>query len=340
MPGYIAVRNERGAVPKQGWLTWLKRRYTPEAVADFLYQWHESNCDLEMVQRVQNALGMKQLPEHIAKFGKFMLWRARQEVTPEDVVKAYTITVASIQRAAIDAAKLKRTWPESPFTGEVRPEDVWAHLLVSTPEGQLYVKSAANERFEADAARALTRKFAAYGRAWNMKEDVPGVLYLQMAGAPRLAKQAATIHTLLRHGTKQAWTRFVVDTVHGVSYAKAGFLASLLGRGDIPTADAREHDVWAPDLAAGKGRGLTHEYLDFIDERLQTLNVQMPEELRPFYQHLVHHAVWDKTANSETTHREIVKCMAASALEEEIKEFTGDQFGQYAKGAKVVWVNK
>jgi hypothetical protein len=327
MVQYIAERIERGTSPSKGWYYWLTRRYTNEAVNDFLQQWHLSSCDLDMVRKVQGALGMQKLPEHVAKFGRFMLWRAGKAITPADVIKAYTITLSSIQREERTAEVLRSTWPDHPFTGKVRPEDAWAYLLHETPEGQRYVKAATERTFDAEAARVLARKFSPFSRSWRMKDEVPGDLYRRLLDAVHLAQKTEQIQKLLRTGEKREWTKFVVDTVRGVSYAKAGFLASLLGRGDLPTADAREHDVWAPGLNVGKGN-LSDEYLAYLDERLRALNVDVPPELRPFYQHLVHHAVWDKTANSETTHREIVKCMAADALADEIKEFTGAMFGE------------
>ena len=316
---YIAEREERGTTPNQGWYYWLTHRYTPEATNEFLEQWHESTCDIELVQKVKDALGMKHLPEHIAKFGKFMLWRAKQEITPEDVVKAYTITVASVHRSALDVEKLRRTWPDHPFVGKtVRPEDAWAYMLTNLPEGKRYVEAAAHEDFDAEAARGLLRRFHAYGMGKT--------LYGQMLHAPRLAKQAAEIQALLRRGSKREWTGFVAANALGIKYAKAGFLASLLGRGDIPTADARENAIWAPWLDLNRSKGLNDEYLDYLDGRLRELNVQVPEELRPFYQHLVHHAVWDRTEDAETSHAEIVRCMVGSALAEEVKEFTGEGF--------------
>ena len=103
---HIIEKAEAGKTPKEGWFRWLQRRYTDEAVRDFLDEWHHATCNYEMVQRVQNALGMKKLPEHIQTFGRFMMWKSGKTVKPEDVVKAHAITLSSIQRGEIDAEKL------------------------------------------------------------------------------------------------------------------------------------------------------------------------------------------------------------------------------------------
>jgi hypothetical protein len=35
----------------------------------------------------------------------------------------------------------------------------------------------------------------------------------------------------------------------------------------------------------------------------------LPEELRPYYQHLAHHAIWDKAGDEITTHSDVVNAM-------------------------------
>ena len=44
------------------------------------------------------------------------------------------------------------------------------------------------------------------------------------------------------------------------------------------------------------------------------MKVTLAPELQPFYQHLTHHAVWDKIGKSITTHADIVKAMTTAGL--------------------------
>jgi hypothetical protein len=38
-----------------------------------------------------------------------------------------------------------------------------------------------------------------------------------------------------------------------------------------------------------------------------------PEMLKPYYQHLAHHTVWDKAGNEETTHEDVMNAMRHAA---------------------------
>jgi hypothetical protein len=108
--------------------------------------------------------------------------------------------------------------------------------------------------------------------------------------------------------------------VRGVGPSKAGFLASLMGRGDQPTLDARqiiEHTGRPTSEAQAYlrrkgGEGAT-EAVERLSARQQAMDLQLPEELKPYYQHLAHHAVWDKAADEVTTHEDVMNAMRGAA---------------------------
>jgi hypothetical protein len=58
----------------------------------------------------------------------------------------------------------------------------------------------------------------------------------------------------------------------------------------------------------GKGQG-GREAVDRLAARQEALGLELDPSLDPFYQHLTHHAVWDKVGNNQTTHDDLVKAM-------------------------------
>ena len=54
--------------------------------------------------------------------------------------------------------------------------------------------------------------------------------------------------------------------------------------------------------------------MERLSARQEALNFALPEELRPYYQHLAHHAIWDKAGDEVTTHSDVVKAMKGFAI--------------------------
>jgi len=50
-----------------------------------------------------------------------------------------------------------------------------------------------------------------------------------------------------------------------------------------------------------------------LADRQRAMDMSLDPSLDPFYQHLVHHTVWDKLGNEQTTHDDLVKAMRGYA---------------------------
>lgn len=262
---------------------------------------------LNSADRAKRELGLESLPTHVAQFGQFMLQQQQRALTARDVVKAYVLTRSSIQRSNLPAETLRKSWPDHPLVGSIRPEDAMAHLL-RTADGKLYLDEAergALSQRGIEAAYRITAKLAPFGQA--------NTLYLDMTTrAPALAAKANDLAKALREGTKDEWFAWAEANIWGVGAAKTGFIASLLGRGDIPTADAREIQFWWKNRAKytkSQRERLMREFGAKLEQRLKAMRVNVPSELAPFYQHLVHHAIWDAVGGTQTTHSDVASCM-------------------------------
>jgi hypothetical protein len=291
---------------------------------------------MDVRSKEAKALVPKILPEHIHPYAEFMVRQSERPVTGRDIVKAYLLTVGSMQRQAICPGKQaqgckadsvgenpatgKARWENHPFQNRksrIRPEDALGVLLQS-PVGQRYLNAAEKGHYDSRAAETLARNFSGWGFQNRFAE--------QLREAPRLASDQKKIARILRKGTRPSWYRYVQKNIPGVSIAKAGFLASMLGRGDMATADARELQFWL----CGKGNwdiekrtclfpisksfdevsSLTDEgFMKIFNARMKALKIQMPDRYKPFYAHLAHHALWDEVGRSKTTHGDIIEAM-------------------------------
>jgi hypothetical protein len=263
--------------------------------------------------RAREELGLTALPEVTRKFGEFMLEQGAKPVTPRDVVKAYVLTRSSVQRGGLTAEGLRKTWKTHPFEGkDIRPEDAFARLL-QTPDGKTYLDEAQTGELSevgTAAARRLIDKFKAFGLSESLFKEIT-------AKAPELAQKAEELGGVLRQGSKAEWYAFAKKNIWGVGPAKKGFIAALLGRGDIPTADAREIEYWW----LNRGKYQKHQlasrmdkFAALLERELAAMNLDTPPELRPFYQHLAHHAVWDAVGGSSTTHADVMTCMRLAGV--------------------------
>jgi hypothetical protein len=263
---------------------------------------------MNTAERARRELGLDRLPEHIKLFGEFMLEQQRRDLTPRDVVKAYVLTRSSVRRFARTPDTIRAGgWVDHPFTGETRPEDAMAYLL-QTRDGKTYLDSAQTGILSDDAVHAaarMTLKFRPFGMDRTLFDDMT-------KRAPLLAEKTTELAKVLRTGSRDEWFAFADKNIWGIKAAKSGFIAALLGRGDIPTADSRELIYWWTNrdkFTEYEQDKLAMRFVRRLIERLREMKVDVPYDLAPFYQHLVHHAVWDATSGTQTTHADVVSCL-------------------------------
>jgi hypothetical protein len=115
----------------------------------------------------------------------------------------------------------------------------------------------------------------------------------------------------------EKYYRWAQAYLPGIASAKVGFFASLLGRGDIPTFDAREIKLWFPE---GQGEP-KWEDVEELKAKLVEFPMRLPSAYEPFRSHLVHHALWDQfpvragEAATQTSHEELVEAMQLAGPE-------------------------
>ena len=285
---------------------------------------HISDWNWRPVEDVQESLGgMKEIPSHVEKFGDFMDNIAQRAagsgLTPRDLIKAYTITRSSIQRQAADVNKLRASGLDLPeeMTGKIRPEGAFGEWL-HTPAGQAYLDAAEKGKVHQTAIQNAIQVMAPFGRH---QTDIPDALTWAALNLPGKEKQVSElVHAgHLMASTPEEWRAFT-QHIRGVGPSKSGFLASLMGRGDQPTLDARQIILHtgrptkeASKYIAKRGGAGGVEAVDRLAARQSAMDLSLPDRLKPYYQHLAHHAVWDKAGNDETTHEDVVRAMHHAA---------------------------
>ena len=275
------------------------------------------------LEDVKDELQLTEIPSHVHEFGKFMDRTAeragREGLTPRDLIKAYTITRASIQRRATPAAKLQKSGLVLPqnVTGMVRPEGAFGHWL-HTPAGQSYLDAAVKGQVHEGAVADAVKRMAPFGRHTT---DIPDALRWAAANLPNNTSAVSHLVAAGRENASspQEWRNFI-SKIRGVGPSKAGFLASLMGRGDQPTLDARQIKLHtdrpsaeAAKYISRKGNKGGAEAVDRLAARQSAMNLKTPENMKPYYQHLTHHAVWDKAGNEETTHQDVIDALQHAA---------------------------
>ena len=285
---------------------------------------HISDWNWRPVEDVQESLGgLKEIPSHVEKFGDFMDNIAQRAagsgLTPRDLIKAYTITRSSIQRRAADVDRLRASGLALPeeMTGKIRPEGAFGEWL-HTPAGQAYLDAAEKGKIHQTAIRNAVQVMAPFGRH---QTDIPDALTWAALNLPGKEKQVSElVHSgHLMASTPEEWRAFT-QHIRGVGPSKSGFLASLMGRGDQPTLDARQIILHtgrptseASKYIAKKGGAGGVEAVDRLSARQSAMDLSLPDRLKPYYQHLAHHAVWDKAGGDETTHEDVVRAMHHAA---------------------------
>ena len=274
--------------------------------------------DWRPLGEVQEQLGdLREIPSHVVNFGQFMDETARRAathgLTPRDLIKAYTITRSSIQRESRSADKARASGVPIPhdFTGNVRPEGAFGEWLHS-PMGRRYLDAAekgiVDHESIADAANVM--------KPFGLSTEAHALPW----AAQNLPQHAAAVSDMVaramqRKSSPEEWRHFV-GGVHGIGSAKAGFMASLLGRGDQPTLDARQVVLHTGKPTSEAKKPLAragHEAVDRLAARQEAMGLKAPEGMEPYYQHLAHHAVWDKVGDEQTTHQDVINAMRHAA---------------------------
>jgi hypothetical protein len=276
---------------------------------------------------VATELDVQKIPPHVQQFGDYMLEMAdkakRGEISDRDLIKAYTTTRASIQRRSQDTDKIREA-SGRPLAGaedKIRPEGAWSEWLMS-PAGQRYLDKAVKGEMPEDTVESALSLMRSFGLA-------PTQINAMDWAAKNLPGRGQAASDLVYRGSQKAspaseWRDFTSD-VAGVGSAKSGFLASLLGRGDLPTLDARQvilntglptdasQKAMARSYQGQKGFG-AQEGVDRLAARQEALGLDAPSKYDPFYQHLTHHTIWDKASNEQTTHADIMNAMRNAAI--------------------------
>ena len=264
------------------------------------------------MQDVRQDIPITEIPDYIQKhYGEFMNAQHKRaqagELSPRDLLKAFTITQSSIGRGGLPHATATKTGMKLPNTGgEVRPEGAFAEWLGS-PFGQRYLNAAERGEVDPKALLDIQQKFAPFGKQNQLADQMKYAADVM----PSMAKQMNSAVT----GGKDEY-RDWAEKMKGIAGAKSGFVGSMIGRGDLPTLDARQLNLHtlpanvgvSSIMSRGKGKG-AREAVDRLSARQAFMNLKLDPELSKHYQHLAHHAVWDATGNNQTTHEDIIKAM-------------------------------
>jgi len=274
------------------------------------WKWHP-------MERIRQELSARrELPEHVTPYADYMREMNAKaqagELTPRDLVKAYTITQSSIGRGGLSHSTATKRGMKLPNTGgEVRPEGAFAEWLGS-PMGQKYLEASMRGEEHPEAMEDLRAKFAPFGK---QNAQVEAMQYATQ-NAPSLGERLNKAIT----GSKADYRKYA-GGIKGIAGAKSGFIGSLLGRGDLPTLDARQlnlhslsHPTKTPEGMMSRGKGLGgQEAVDRLIARQDALGYKIPKELAPYAQHLIHHDVWDQRGGTKTTHEDLIKAMRGYA---------------------------
>ena len=276
-----------------------------------------------------------EMPAHIRPFANYM--RSRGTPTKRDILKAYLITMISIQRTAQTRGRVCENRPHLSklhLDATVRPEDLFSKLL-RTPEGKAYLDDGVRGEYNHRAAREMAEDMRCFGLVFAAKPtknkpqggkpEGPGLFknVLPYAVNTLLPNADAIARLVSRDVPRAAAYKYIKENVRGIAAAKTGFFLSLLGRGDIPTLDAKEIDLWVAEWPkseytyskkTGEVTGMTKPTIRWGDVEqeiasFEELPFRMPKEDRKNRMHLQHHAIWDAAAGTATTHQEIIDAM-------------------------------
>lgn len=257
------------------------------------------------LEDVRQDVGLASVPSYITdNYGEFMHNQAGRaaagELSPRDLLKSYTITRSSVNRGA------RNVDDDIMRSAIARPEGYFSEWLLS-PAGQDYLNDAQRGMTNEAAISDIVTRFTPFGMAPTLGND--------MRWAANNLPQMSGGLTDAVTGDPAKWREFA-QSLHGIGPSKSGFIASMLGRGDMPTFDARQINLHTgkPSTASSKyvsrqnGAG-GDAAVDRLASRQRDMGIAIPQRYAPHFQHLVHHAVWDKVGGSETVHDDLIRAM-------------------------------
>ena len=145
------------------------------------------------LQDVKKDVGLDALPAHITPFADFMKVMADKAgvgaLSPRDLIKAYTITRSSVNRAAVATWRATAAGLELPDTHTdetVRPEGAFAYWLLSDP-GQAYLNDAERGTVNEAAVQNAVAVMKPFGMNNTLGEDMRRAVTSDMAflGSPQ-----------------------------------------------------------------------------------------------------------------------------------------------------------
>jgi hypothetical protein len=266
---------------------------------------------------VRQDVPLTEIPEYIqGGFGNFMAEQAKRadagNLNARDLIKAYTITRSSVNRGGLPYNTATKTGMQLPRTTEklVRPEGAFAEWLGSKA-GQRYLDDAVLGKFDEKDLEDMVTRFAPFGMPAVLADDMRYAARTLSPKGPTISAEITAPANVYRDTSQQ---------IKGIGPAKSGFMASLLGRGDFPTLDARQINLHTGEggkqaknyMRRGYGQG-GEEAVNRLADRQRAMNLSIDPALAPFYQHLTHHTVWDALDNSQVTHNDLMKAMRGYA---------------------------
>jgi hypothetical protein len=281
------------------------------------------------LEDVSNKLGdLTKISGSAANFGDFMNAMAHkastQGLAPRDLIKAYLMTVSSQGRQAVNPKTVTKNWPDypGPTHEKIRPEGAMGEWLKS-PMGQRYLNAAEQGKIDPAAVQHAMQSFNGFG--FVPSHEGTALPWAAQSLVPHTKMVSDMIAASLkgRHSADD-WRHWVKKNVKNVGFAKAGFFASMLGRGDQPVPDARQLTLNTPNTSKEAMRNIgvgtskpanlrEGEALQRIADRQRALSLETPKELAPHYQSLAHHTIWDASAGTDTTHQDVINAMQHAA---------------------------
>jgi hypothetical protein len=277
----------------------------PQATKIQEWQWRP-------LAEVNKQLNLAEVPDYIQRgYGDFMIEQGKRAAAGNlgvrDLIKAYGITQSSIGRGGLSYDTATKAGLKVPKTeGLVRPEGAFAEWLGSK-QGQKFLDDAERGVVNEKALDDIRAKFAPFGKANQLTEQLRYGVNNMSTLVPQM--QQALVGSADEY---RDWA----ESIKGIAGAKSGFIGSMLGRGDLPTLDARQLNLHsldspvAPQTMMQRGKGLgAREAVDRLAARQSALGLDIDPSLDPYYQHLAHHAVWDKVADEKTTHEDLMRAL-------------------------------
>ena len=296
-------------------------------------------------------------PEHLDGVIDFLTAQRQRvragEMTRRDVVKAWVMTVMSMQSGAIDATKLAQKLASQgldiPLGADfiaplrsgkpgIRPEEAAAAWLFS-PDGQKFLDAMDGGAFDADAYKSLVAMREAFGNATPTRNlGLPGK-QMTLVDIGKIDALVSAINAAGKSGDTDAMSK-AVRSMQGIGPGKDGFIKHLLGFGDSPTIDAVEINLWLTgrgDIGALKTKSaqLARDVKDRLSSRAvsETIKRRITQRLKGLQKsgitegvdddiapHILHHWLWDRAKDLETTHKGLYKAQVlAQEIDDELR---------------------